>query len=459
MGIHLNKKVFILALILSVSVRSCHAFTCGAAVPSVLTGIGYAVAAVTPAAVPATVLSVLTTISSLFGGFCTPASYLTAEDLRYWESEFVATIIKGFREILTRIERIQADYDNCINEQKTDCTSYSKKLIDIYEDLSREMAYNRFHFDSHMHYWKMESLAAYAVMELNVLNLLIDLDDNQHETTHKKNYGSAFKYYLKKGTEYYQKYVMEQFPKRLNGRASVVARKASLANLQPALIAWMEQAKENQETRNRLNMASNYSLDLTNDIFPQIGVNHDFMPEIIHNDDWVALKCTGDELFTRMIPTDSAWLSCHGAVDNNDWCGWRKCPYLFGNQDIQTCAGEWFQIQNTKGGEITFTDKVALKYLETRNYWLSYKDASTSTSYGPKYLETLWVSRCPGSTFTESDVQSCDKEVFSIHNVHKRFIKNRSKVRHGDYIELRLDNFRVKGYRNSLKCFIVKNNH
>jgi len=512
---HSEKSGLFWALFTSVILHQGHAFTCETN-DDLHNGLSLAAAAVGATQVPVVgdVLNILTALTGLFGSYCTPESYLTQEDLRKWESEFVSSAMKGFEERMERMkeddlafERCKASkilcpscgYDqqhcysaferckskacnkhSCGNNQhcfsalesckSKACNKHSsfKDLIDHLTGLSRVMSDARFtHFDSEPHYWKMESFAAYGVMELNVLNLLINTDLGRNKKQHEKSYGRAFQYYLKRGTEYYQKYVLEQFPKEANGAASFRARKASLVSLQPVLLQWIKDARENSETRRRLKTVYS-NLNLKRDIFPQIGVYQDLMPETISDNDWVALKCAkgGFAKGYEAIDRNAAWLSCHLSIDDDDWCAWRSCPALLANQGHNECLGERFRIQSIYNGQIEHGRKVAFKYWNMKDgskpghYWLSYKDAATHrTDFGkkPGWLDSLWVSQCPGATFSRSVINSCDKEVFTITHALKE--NTDEIIRNGDVVQLSADNLpNVDYWSKKLNCFIVKQN-
>ena len=98
----------------------------------------------------------------------------------------------------------------------------------------------------------------------------------------------GLQYYLRKGTEYYQKFVMESFPKSLHGELAVTYRHATNVHLKPVLLKWIEKASKDVIIRKRLKKAfPSLEIGLNADIFSQMGVKHWLMPTAIKSNDWV----------------------------------------------------------------------------------------------------------------------------------------------------------------------------
>lgn len=330
--------------------------------------------------------------------------------------------------------------------------SYSdvRKNDKSYDDLRKKMRDARIlYFDSfnQFHESKFKIFTQYGDIELALIEIMLaafreiraagdDID------RYRKLYGETLLYYIEKGSEMYSKFPLElthsSKSKSDRARARAVAKSAA-EDLRPTLVEWIEAVETNTEIRERLRLIHKGLDRKPSDSSSQwatLGVNRKYLPLKISDGDWIAMKF----LFRR---EEASWLSCYQSITEEDYCSYRACPNVGGNQGANECKSERFQIQSTAHGPIKFGGKYAFKYWDwdcsegrgKGTYWLSTAYGVWKKSGGVKYndvLHRLYTMPCLGSDFTKHDIAGCGAEVFTF----TPRAKGAKYLRNGDNIHI-----------------------
>jgi len=318
-----------------------------------------------------------------------------------------------------------------------------------------------------------EPFVLYGQLELMLNTILYDLcgrngassvpDCNNHKMReNKNNFKSAFKFFLRIGTDLYGYRTMKRFKD-----SSGVAKEMKLAGdkiLRPMILNWIDRLKDpkfrsimdiggsegtwntNPETylESKQFWADNFNIH-----YPYRRASEgasSFPPVPIRSTDWISLRCFnyrrtsnpchhntyGASCVTEISPYvggQDSWLSCWGDTKGRsfgEYCKFRRCPHTMAGQNWGTCRGEHFQIESIyrDNTPIKSGQKIGLKY--DSNYWLSRYQGSVLKGYGMNMP-------CPGSTFTRSDTIGCVYETWSISKANG---KTNEIIRHGDLVDI-----------------------
>ena len=243
-------------------------------------------------------------------------------------------------------------------------------------------------------------------------------------------------------------------------RAKAVAKSAA-EDLRPTLVEWIEAVETNTEIRERLRLIHKGLDRKPSDFSSQwatLGVNRKYLPLKISDGDWIAMK-----FLSRKEEGSASWLSCYQSITEEDYCSYRACPNVGGNQGANECKSERFQIQSTAHGPIKFGGKYAFKYWDwdcsegrgKRTYWLStaYGVWRESDWYGKWYdvYTRLYTMPCLGSDFTKHDIAGCEHEVFTF----TPRAKGAKYLRNGDNIHIN----EILEFPSKSSAFIMRQFH
>jgi len=280
-----------------------------------------------------------------------------------------------------------------------------------YDSLRVNMRRERLrYFDpfEHHHESKFKMFTKWGNIELALIDIMINANHESETAKLKEIYGDTLLYYIRKGSEMFSRFPLElTHSGGENGTRAVQVAEQAAEDLRPSLIEWIEAVETKTEVRKRLSHKGLNSQPSDNPSqWDRLGLDKKYLPLKISDGDWIAMKAP--------FFGPSSWLSCYNSISNEDYCGFRACPNVAGDQGANQCHGEKFQIQSTAHGPIKFESKIALKYWDwdcsagrgEGTYWLS-------TYYG-KYLLFLYTMPCVGSTFNKHDISRCGSEVFTI---------------------------------------------
>lgn len=266
-----------------------------------------------------------------------------------------------------------------------------------------------------------------SISDLIQAHFIIDYGKPKNDyEAYSQYYGNTLLFYIRKGSEMLTRWPLELAHSSEWERLYRVKTKAAY-DLRPTIVMWIEAVETKSEVRRRLRhkgIAIQPSDDWTqwDDLLGW--EDRQYLPLKISDGDWISMKLTVTHRRTyggssNFIPNsgDSSWLSCKNSIAEEDYCTYRKCPALDGNQGANECKGERFQIQSTAHGPIEFGEKIAFKYWDWDcsegrghgTYWLSKR--SEPNRDRPAKLYTM---PCPGGSFTKNDLDRCDSETFTL---------------------------------------------
>jgi len=362
----------------------------------------------------------------------------------------------------------------CVESMKS-LTTYPK-----WEELRNHMKRNRYkHFDlafkedSFDDPALYEPFVLYGQLELLLNSILYNVCgkngtfssqcDWNEIRENKNSFKSAYKFFLRVGTDLYGYRTMSRFNDKSGGR---VARKMKVAGdkiLRPMIIKWIDRLKD-PNFRSIMNITGSEKTWRTNPekyledkqfwaknfkiYYPFYRTSEgssSFVPVPIRSKDWISLRCSRytKSYFNCGSPGNpgascvewnilggvDSWLSCAGDTkgrDFDDYCKFRACPHIMAGQKAGSCNSELFQIQSIYADKpIKSGQKVGLRY--ESNYWLSRYKGEVDEGYGMNMP-------CPNKVFDPSDLTSCGSEVWSISKTNG---KNNEIIRHGDLVTIR----------------------